>query len=718
MVSIRGCTYARNVPARLGLALGAALALSAAFAGSASAAISSSFDSGTGALIVSSNAGDSMEFACLSGTARVNGAALTGNPSCSAVNSLTVNGGPQGNSIDLQGANSSNFPNATPITVNSGDGGDSVVGSNQAETIDGGSGGDFIDAGIGNDTVRTSDEGGGDDLSGGTGATDTLVVFGSAAQGVVVGLSEISVNGTPFLHSGFDRGQFDTPAGEPQIDLTTAPWPSTVNGGSGNETVWTSPFNDTLNLGGQGIADFAGAKIDGPNITVSAAGITGDGVGSDNWSGVERISLLSPSALGILGAPVVNSTWDATLATVPVQMSGGSGNDTFFGGLVNDTLGTPAASGFEETGDDVFNGAAGTDTIHAGPGTDTIRKFGIGNATATATGLTADGEADNYTAGGLEVIDLTGSASGDTLTATTFGGRVIFDGGSGADQLTGAGGDDRLTGGGGTDTATGGNGNDTVVAAATLAATLSVTPTQLTDGPNSVGMTSIERVEVTGSSGGDTMDASTFAGSVLFDGAGGGDTLTGGLGADTLLGGAGADTLNAQADNAADAAIDCGADADTANADLADPATVDCETVNRPTPPDTGSGGPGGAGPGGTTTPPDTLAPTIGVTAGRVDRRGRFVLRFSCPSTETSCTGEFALRARNARGRAIRIGRGRFDAQGGQTTRVRVRLNRAGRRLFRGKRRLRATLAMSARDAAGNSARSSRRLTLRRKARA
>jgi hypothetical protein len=708
------------VPRRVGLALGAALALLAALAGSASAAISSSFDGTTGALTVSSNAGDGMDFSCIGGKVRVNFAAVTGDPNCSAVTSIVVNGGPQANGIILQGVDV-NYPSVTSITISGGDGGDSITGSPKADTIDGGPGGDFVDALGGNDVVRTNDEGGGDDLGGGTGTTDTLVLFGTVAQGVVVGPSDINANGTQILHSGFDRGQFDTPAGEPSIDLTTAPWPSTVNGGSGNETVWSSPFNDTLNLGGQGIADIAGAKVDGPNITITAGGMSGGGVGNDVWTGVERASLLSPSALGTPGAPVVDSTWDATLANRPVTMQGGTGNDTFFGSTFGDTLGMPAnPGGPEETGDDVFNGAGGTDTIQAGPGTDTIRKFGVQTATATATALTADGESDNYAAGGLERIELTGTASGDTLTATTFAGRVIFNGGAGADQLTGAGGDDRLTGGGGTDTATGGNGTDTVAEAATLAANLTVTPAQVTDGPNSVAMTSIERVEVTGSASGDTMDASTFAGTVLFDGAGGNDTLTGGLGADTLLGGVGGDTLNAQGDNAADATIDCGADTDTANVDLADPATANCETVNAPSPPGSGnpgSGNPGSGNPGSGSGGVDVVAPTMGLTAGRVDRRGRFVLRVSCPATETGCTGEFRLVARNAKGKRITVGRGRFAVEGGKVAAVKVRLNRAGRRLFRGKKRLPVTVTMTARDTAGNAATTSRRLTLKPKPR-
>ncbi len=720
------------MPRRIGLALGAALALPAAFAGSASATISSSFSAG--ALTVTSNAGDSMDFACISTKVRVNFTAVTGDPNCNAVTSLTVNGGPQANGILLQGVDV-NFPSITSITVNGNDGADSITGGPKAETIDGGPGADFVDAGSGNDTVRTNDVGGGDDLGGGTGTTDTIVIFGGAADGVVVGASEISMNGTPFLHSSFDRGQFDTPAGEPQIDLTSAPWPSTVNGNTGNETVWTSAFNDTLILGGQGIRDIAGAKVDGPNISITATGITGTGVGTDTWTGVEQATLLSPSAMGTPGAPVVNSTWNATLSSWPVVMQGGSGNDTFLGGSFIDTLGIlPANPGDpEETGDDIFNGGGGADTIRPGPGTDTIRKTGVVTATATLTALTADGESDNYPASGLEAIDLTGTAAANTFTATTFAGRVIFNGLGGADQLTGAGGDDRLTGGGGTDTATGGNGTDTVAAAATPSANLTVTPTQLTDGANSVGMTSIERVEVAGSSGGDTMDASTFAGTVLFNGSGGADTLTGGLGADTLLGGAGIDTLNAQADNLADASLDCGSEADTANLDAADPAPADCETVNRPStgpdpdpdpdPGDPGGGTPGGGSPGGGSPGDgqplgDTLAPNITVTAGRVDPRGRFVLRFACPAGETSCTGAFQLFARDAKGKRVRIGRGQFVVEGGKVVAKRVRLNSAGRRLFRGKKRLRATLVITARDAAGNAATpGSRGLTLKPKPR-
>jgi hypothetical protein len=93
------------------------------------------------------------------------------------------------------------------------------------------------------------------------------------------------------------------------------------------------------------------------------------------------------------------------------------------------------------------------------------------------------------------------------------------------------------------------------------------------------------------------------------------------------------------------------------------------------------------------------------------------VLRFTCPADEIGCNGEFTLFARNARGKRVRIGRGQFVAQGGQVVARKMRLNAAGRRLFRGKKRMAVTLAMTARDTAANAAKSSRRITLRPKPR-
>jgi hypothetical protein len=108
----------------------------------------------------------------------------------------------------------------------------------------------------------------------------------------------------------------------------------------------------------------------------------------------------------------------------------------------------------------------------------------------------------------------------------------------------------------------------------------------------------------------------------------------------------------------------------------------------------------------------DSRAPALKISAGRVDSRGRVLLRFTCPADETSCTGTFQVRAKRGK-KTITVGRGKFKVAGGKVVGVRIRLNAAGRKLLRQRGRLPVTLAGSATDAAGNAAALNKRLTLR-----
>ena len=706
-----------------------ALAILAVAAPGASAAVTSSFSSGT--LTVSSDsAGDNITITCGS-AAQVNNVNVAGS-TCATVTTMTINGNGGADTIDLQSV-SGTFPNANTITINGGTGTDFLIGSQRADTMNGNGDADTVYGNGGADTITTSDTVGDTDFDGGTG-TDRIVVSGGLSDGVVVGPSSITTYSATIPHTGFEAATFNPPIGEPQLDLSTAPWPVTVNGNTGNETVVTGPFNDILNLGTQGIADVVIAKADGPNITIFAGGLNSSpgSVGNDTWLGVERAELISPSALGVPGAPVVNSVWDATAAGRPVVMRGGTGNDTMLGGSSGDTLGSASASPDEESGNDTFDGGPGSDTIRPGPGTDTLRKNAVStNATATAASLTSDGETDNYSAGGLEIVSLTGNNNANILNASAFGGRAVLSGAGGNDTLTGSAQDDRLTGGLGDDSFNGGGGTDTLAeSAGSGPSAAQLTPTQLVSVTfgGTEDINSIERAELTGNSDTDTFDASTFPGPVTLFGFDGADTLTGGLARDVLIGGAGTDTLNAQ-DGAVDMILDCGSEADIGNFDFVDGTGIGCETLNvtgTPDPdpdPDPDSDPAPGTGTnsataltGGTTvnagpTVTDSRAPALAITAGRVDRRGRVPVRFACPADETSCAGTFQLRTKRGK-KTITVGRGKFSAPGGEIVPVRTRLNAAARKLLRQRGRIKLTVVGSAADAAGNATRLNKSLTV------
>jgi hypothetical protein len=95
----------------------------------------------------------------------------------------------------------------------------------------------------------------------------------------------------------------------------------------------------------------------------------------------------------------------------------------------------------------------------------------------------------------------------------------------------------------------------------------------------------------------------------------------------------------------------------------------------------------------------------------KVDRRGRARVRVSCPAgTDGACKGRLVLSA--AGGHATLLGRARFDIPAAGTATVPVRLSRAALRRLRRHGRIGARAKVTARDAAGSSRSSARRLTL------
>jgi hypothetical protein len=99
-------------------------------------------------------------------------------------------------------------------------------------------------------------------------------------------------------------------------------------------------------------------------------------------------------------------------------------------------------------------------------------------------------------------------------------------------------------------------------------------------------------------------------------------------------------------------------------------------------------------------------------------RRG-IVVRLSCPAgTAGTCTGvtKLSTRRRSAGSGAaatVRLGRAGFSITAGAQAKVRVRLSRAGRRLFRHTRRVRGRAATAAHDAAGLSKATIARVSIR-----
>jgi Ca2+-binding RTX toxin-like protein len=126
-----------------------------------------------------------------------------------------------------------------------------------------------------------------------------------------------------------------------------------------------------------------------------------------------------------------------------VTMSGGQGDDTFYGSRGIDIL-------FGGTGEDTISGYSGNDYLYGSEDND--RLFG--------------GAGNDTLDGGTGYNRLNGGSGDDTLlgaylyTSPTLSSTDIMTGGAGNDTLWGYGGNDRMLGGAGADTMWGGSGND------------------------------------------------------------------------------------------------------------------------------------------------------------------------------------------------------------------------------------------------------------------
>ncbi|MEM6447679.1 MAG: calcium-binding protein, partial [Cyanobacteria bacterium P01_D01_bin.123] len=197
-------------------------------------------------------------------------------------------------------------------------------------------------------------------------------------------------------------------------------------------------------------------------------------------------------------------------------LRGGSGDDILEGNAGNDAL-------LGNSGDDVLDGGAGVDTLEGGSGEDTL-------------------------GGGADTDFLYGNASNDLISGDAgrdflFGGSGddILNGGAGNDALQGETGNDALQGGDGDDDLNGGRGTDSVTEVAD--ADFELTNTQL-NGRGTDALISIERANLTGGDGANTLDASAFSlGAIALSGRGGNDTLVGSRTQSSILDGGDGDDL-------------------------------------------------------------------------------------------------------------------------------------------------------------------------------
>lgn len=396
---------------------------------------------------------------------------------------------------------------------------DTLIGDANANVIEGGLGNDTLVGGAGNDTasyagatagVRVSLALQGSAQNTGSAGTDTLSGFqdllGSAFNDTLTGDASENV-----ISGGAGDDTLDPGANAVgNIDL--------LDGGAGSDTAsftgYTAGVTATLNGTTDGAASITGMQVAalrnienllggaGADILTGDAGanVIEGGLGDDvldGGAGVDTVAFTGATGITV------------NLATLTAQNTG-VGNDTIIGfenvrtgsGADNVTGDANDNVFFDGGGADIYNGAAGADTVDYSASTSsvtvnlnltaaqTVGTFGgsdtiinvenvIGAASAANT-LTGGNTTSNRLAGGALADFVIGGGLADTLIggagndilfgdyvntfntgATTADGDDVLEGGAGSDILVGGMGNDILRGGDGDDTLVGGIANAT-----------------------------------------------------------------------------------------------------------------------------------------------------------------------------------------------------------------------------------------------------------------
>jgi Ca2+-binding RTX toxin-like protein len=457
-------------------------------------------------------------------------------------NADCINGGAGNDTLIGLGGDDTIFGDAGFDSIDAGTGNDSVEGGAQGDTIFGGEGNDVIFGFDGVDGPSLDDQ---DSISGGAG-NDTIE--GNDSQDSIFGGA-----GADFIAGGSGDDSIDSGEGT-----------DTVDGGAGNDVIFGGAQADIL-LGGTGndtIDGLGGAdSIDGGAGSDFIAGGAGDDTidaGADNDTvlgdaGDDSIAGEAGDDLIEAGSGNDTVTGNGGNDTILGQFGddtidagggldsviGGEGNDSIIGGFGSDSL-------FGGLGDDTFTGNEGDDTIGSDEGSDSALG-GIGNDTISL-GIGNDtlfGEAGNDSLnGGAGDDEIDGDAGTDTIDAgegndTISGGADsdMIQGGLGNDNISGDAGDDSITGGAGDDSILGGLGNDTIEGNA---------------GSDTIG----------GGVGNDVIDGGTEDDSITGDA--GNDSILGGFGNDIIEGNAESDTIGGGDGNDV---IDGGTEDDTITGD-------------------------------------------------------------------------------------------------------------------------------------------------------
>ena len=322
------------------------------------------------------------------------------------------------------------------ITIDGGDGADTLIGGSGAETFIGGAGPDFVDGNQGQDLALLGggadrfqwDPGDSSDVVEGQAGNDTLAFNGSniserleaSANGsrvrftrdiasIVMDLGGVERIALRAL-GGSDNLTVDNLAGT-ELQSVDVDLQASIGGGDAAADTVTVLGTDGPDTPSFGTAGFAGVTVSGLSVPVSVTG-----------------------AEDVLDKLVASTLGGDDTATMNLGSSAGPGIAGFDGGEGQDTA--------------RYRGTLGDDTIQI-----------VGNGPVASVFAAGTAQFD-VTAETLDVLGLDGA---DTITSTGNLAPLValtYEGGPGADTLLGGNGNDRLLAGGGDDFVDGNQGQD------------------------------------------------------------------------------------------------------------------------------------------------------------------------------------------------------------------------------------------------------------------
>ncbi len=433
----------------------------------------------------------------------------------SSIERATLTGGPGNNTL-----NAGAFSGRATLTGGAGNdilvggaGPDIINGGLGNDTLTGGRGNDLIDGGTGNDQLI-------EDLSGASWEVDFVI------QNNILAITQNDPTPTPTDDTVTESDTL--------FSIETASITGSPQDDSFDVTGWTV---GTITVNGGGGTDTVTVLVPEPDLPAPAGG---------------TVTLTNTSVTFTGGAGII------TLSSIEQAILTGTDRDE----IIDASGFTGTAWLYGKGGDDVLRDGPGANWLEGGDGND-VFVFAQNGQVGTDFNVVIGGNQDD-TDDGVDTLDFSAFSMGVSVNLSTllsiqntavgelqlyFAFEDIENaiGGSGADTLTGNALDNEITGGLGSDIIDGSGGANTLVE--TADANFTLTDVSLTRGSDVDTLANIDRAEITGGAGANTIDANGFTGTTILSGLGGDDVLIGGSSSDTLIGGAGNDTLRGGAGN-------------------------------------------------------------------------------------------------------------------------------------------------------------------------